>query len=197
MKTVQVLIIILTALLAAGCSRYRLDGMIVRREGKIYLNGVLIDGPVKLGGNDTLTATGKGSYVDVRLSGGHQFRLRDGSVSLKGYAKRLKLHLKKGALYTFFRKLHTDEQAEVYTPTSVAGVRGTKFYTETSLQKTYYCVCEGEIEASRRHDGKSLSASVKKGQDLTVHRDKKAPLTAVDSPDMAGQVEEIFQEMGL
>ncbi len=52
----------------------------------------------------------------------------------------------KGSSWIFANKLAKGEKLSLQTPTTTAGVRGTKFYTGVYDDMTFTCHCEGQIE---------------------------------------------------
>ena len=56
------------------------------------------------------------------------------------------LHLKKGNVWTKITKLSKSDEFNLHSPTCVAGVRGTKFYTFQFGEYSGTCHCEGNIQ---------------------------------------------------
>ncbi|EMJ63349.1 sigma factor regulatory protein, FecR/PupR family [Leptospira sp. P2653] len=56
----------------------------------------------------------------------------------------------KGSTWILTNKLVKGERMSLHTPTTTAGVRGTKFYTSVYGDMTFICHCEGHIELENR-----------------------------------------------
>lgn len=79
----------------------------------------------------------------------------------------------KGSSWILTNKLLKGEKMNLHTPTTTAGVRGTKFYTSVYGDMTFTCHCEGriELENHQNHSKKINDAdylSVAKG-DKTIY----------------------------
>ncbi|OOV41180.1 iron dicitrate transport regulator FecR [Leptospira kirschneri serovar Pomona] len=79
----------------------------------------------------------------------------------------------KGSSWILTNKLLKGEKMNLHTPTTTAGVRGTKFYTSVYGDMTFTCHCEGQIELEnhQNHSKKINDAdylSVAKG-DKTIY----------------------------
>ena len=61
-------------------------------------------------------------------------------------AESKKIFLQKGSAWTSVEKLPKNSKYSLHTPTSVAGVRGTKFYTFSFNGIYGTCFCEGKVE---------------------------------------------------
>ncbi len=70
------------------------------------------------------------------------------SLEIKDYSEKSRdLFLKKGSAWVYVNKLKKGGVFNLHTPTSTAGVRGTKFYTFTMGDEIYgTCHCEGTID---------------------------------------------------
>lgn len=58
----------------------------------------------------------------------------------------------KGSSWILTNKLLKGEKMSLHTPTTTAGVRGTKFYTSVYGDMTFTCHCEGQIELENRQN---------------------------------------------
>ncbi|WP_017809998.1 FecR family protein [Leptospira alstonii] len=58
----------------------------------------------------------------------------------------------KGSSWILTNKLLKGERMSLHTPTTTAGVRGTKFYTSVYGDMTFTCHCEGQIELENRQN---------------------------------------------
>lgn len=87
--------------------------------------------------------------------------------TLKGY----EFFLEAGNVWISVNKLSKDQEFKLKTPTTVAGVRGTKFYTFNQGEMTGTCHCEGQIEYSNNMSHKS---EVNSGDYLVIHKGDKS-----------------------
>lgn len=87
--------------------------------------------------------------------------------SPKGY----EFFLEAGNVWVSVNKLSKDQEFKLKTPTTVAGVRGTKFFTFNDGELTGTCHCEGQIEYSNNMSHKS---EVNSGDYLVIHKGDKS-----------------------
>lgn len=81
---------------------------------------------------------GENSSV-IEIQSDSQFRLKDESHEKIFFQDR-------GSSWVLANKLVKGDKLSVHTPTSTAGVRGTKFFTAVHEDMTFTCHCEGQIE---------------------------------------------------
>ena len=81
------------------------------------------------------------------------------------------VYLQQGNAWTSVSKLDGGRKFSLKTPTTVAGVRGTKFFTFTDGKNTGTCHCEGKIALSNTATGKE---EVNDGDYLEYYRGSKA-----------------------
>jgi hypothetical protein len=151
--------------------------------GDVFLNSkkARVGQVVKSG--DTLK-TIEGSYLDVKLSSGTGFRIKENSilvVELESLEK-IRLNSTKGSILSIVRK-GVDYQVKAATAT--AAVRGTIFFMDDlETGETSFCTCNGHVEFSNaKGDKKSLIAAHHKagsfdekgeffGQGMSNHSDE-------------------------
>lgn len=81
------------------------------------------------------------------------------------------VYLQSGNAWTSVQKLQGTSKFSLRTPTTVAGVRGTKFFTFTDGKNTGTCHCEGKIALTNTASGKE---EVNDGDYLEYYRGNKA-----------------------
>lgn len=160
--------------------------------GEVTVNGQ----PAKLGDEldvgTKVVVKGEKSWVDFKFQNGHVIRSTEGELKVEDInPEKTLISLIRGKLFAYVKKLGSAETFKVKTKRASFGVRGTKFLIEETKQKSYLCVCEGEVEAVR---GK-VKVSVKKNQDLDV-KDKGA-LKVIDAPGMGKMLEDMMKSMGV
>lgn len=102
--------------------------------------------PVKLGQeilNGDLIETGKESSLEVKFGRQSAFRVREESQVVYNFDKAINLNIIQGKVLNILEK---DSNYKVRTPTAVAAVRGTIFFTSViDANKSYFCACNGTI----------------------------------------------------
>ena len=110
--------------------------------------------------------TSQSASVILSYPDGRKLQFKSGRAKLGAMKSELnQVELITGKLFGWFlKKRKNPEKAHfrIKTKTAVAGVRGTKFMIEERPKKTYFCVCEGELEVSKDQQVVAL----KKGYDL-------------------------------
>ncbi len=133
------------------------DGIVLRSQGSVTVERgeeslalkkdmPLLEGDiVKTGADGLMLAKMMGGDVDLELQKNAVFHV----ASIRGEKKVLRL--KEGNLWLRVNKMQRNHTFNLHTPTTIAGVRGTKFYTfdfkdpqGRSIHGT--CHCEGEVD---------------------------------------------------
>lgn len=70
----------------------------------------------------------------------------DSRFQVKEEADEKSFYQNKGSSWILTNKLLKGEKMSLHTPTTTAGVRGTKFYTSVFGDMTFICHCEGKVE---------------------------------------------------
>jgi len=110
------------------------------------VNGQLATKGMKVGQADKIvTEESDKSYADIKFHTGHTVRIKNGALFLKNISNQFSLHLKKGSLYAHVKKLFMKQTFRIVTPTSVAAIRGTKFFLAETDEESYLCVCQGKV----------------------------------------------------
>ncbi|MCR9140855.1 MAG: FecR domain-containing protein [bacterium] len=101
-------------------------------------------GTIHTGADGVVVAVLKQGRAEVEIQKNSEFHLK------KLAEKESELHLRKGNLWVRVNKISAREKFHVRTPTAIAGIRGTKFYTfhiqdfeGRDVHGT--CHCEGEV----------------------------------------------------
>ncbi|AOP36325.1 iron dicitrate transport regulator FecR [Leptospira tipperaryensis] len=101
---------------------------------EIQNGDVLITGPKSV----VTIVFGENSSV-IEIQSDSQFRLKQESNETVFFQDR-------GSSWLLSNKLLKGDKLSVHTPTTTAGVRGTKFFTAIHEDMTFTCHCEGQIE---------------------------------------------------
>lgn len=109
----------------------------------------------KLVEGDVLT-TGSNGCVIVKLAGtlGTLEIQNDAVFNVSNYAKNERvIDMKKGNVWTRIDKVPKGGVVKVRTPSSLAAVKGTKFYTFTFGEYSGTCFCQGEVAYTQSTSG--------------------------------------------
>jgi hypothetical protein len=197
-QSVSVTLFVCLLLLVFSCRGQKAEDQreaakIIFIKGKANVNGRVL----KQGDNfptDEEVQLEKDSTVDVRFKNGSIVRLKESKVKLKLEDNSIEWFLSSGIIYSSVAKKSKTEKYSILTPTSVMGVRGTRFFAQESDGKSYICVCDGKV-AARLLDGTNEKI-VSEGEDLYLEKGKPVN-DPVPSPDMKKMADEVFQEMGV
>ncbi len=171
---VSVFLLVLTVF---GCTRKSaflatvtaLRGQVfVERNGErtpLKKNDRLKNGDTLITGMDGVAAVSfAGNLGKFELQHNVEFVVRDFINAEK------KLMLNKGNVWLLINKLRKKQSVNLYTPTTLAGVRGTQFYTFQMAGMQATCHCRGEVEYSHV---KSSYKTVHKKDYLVFSKDDK------------------------
>ncbi|MCP5498535.1 MAG: FecR domain-containing protein [Leptospiraceae bacterium] len=111
-----------------------------------------------LGTGDGLN-TGKKSSVILNLGAetGNIEIQSESKIRIQKEAEKLSISMLQGKTWLQSSKLKKGEELILNTPVSVAGIRGTKFYTMINGDMVFTCHCEGKIEYKNIQDNKTLT----------------------------------------
>lgn len=184
--------------LLVSCGPSPVVAKISRISGEVRVNGKPALAGAELRSQDRIEVVA-GAYADLDFLNGHKTRLQTGKLQIEAKGRALSLRLSEGKMFVAVRKLGSDESLVIYTPSSVAGIRGTQFVVEEKKSDkesgTYIGVVEGAVEVSTRADRKK-TVLIKKNQDLLIAPKKPLPIPK-NNPALAGQMIQIFGEMGV
>ncbi|MES0490803.1 MAG: FecR family protein [Leptospirales bacterium] len=96
-----------------------------------------------------IIATGKNSFAILQFDDDSSMMeiQSEARVILQEYSEKIKdVYIEKGNVWTVVDKLSGKSQFTLRTPTSVAGVRGTKFYTFSFGDIYGTCFCHGKVQ---------------------------------------------------
>jgi len=155
---------------------------VIELEGKTWIE----ENPARLGSKARLgdkIRTGENSRAVLKLRDGSVLMLRSGSVLVLSEDNSPgTLDLLLGKMLAVF----SEGEHEVYTPTAVAGVRGTGLYLMVeSPESTYACVCFGTVEFTAKSDPNvktTLTADHHNAMRLT-EKDGKASIASAGMDD--------------
>lgn len=124
--------------------------------------------------------TGDNGEIDIRFAEGTIMKMDNNSLlSITGNTlKNLSVNLNRGRLFAKFHKLFKDQNFNVLSGSSVAGIRGTDLVFEATTEKTDIYALSGITEVYNRNftDDKILLAFQKK----TTVRNEAPPTAPVD-----------------
>ncbi len=194
------LILCSISLLTIGCSTAQEDySTIIFFIGDVKKNNA----EAEIGGivnpNDTIT-TGAQSSCDIKI-GGSIVRIKEKSKMIissllkKGDGEQTTLGLEMGKILCKTKKLMKSDQFMVKTPTSVAGVRGTKFSVETDAVKTARIkVYGGKVKVVKRI--KQFEGQIDKLLEAapSVSKEEKVVITEKEVAKAEKIVEKVLKE---
>ncbi|MCE9596687.1 MAG: FecR family protein [Spirochaetia bacterium] len=182
-----VLSITLVSLVTCNKADNKTGGLIVTLRGTAEVEHAGEKKPLKVGdkfeSGDTVF-TGPDSVAVIAIRGSlAQAEVQPGaSFKITSSAQDTDIKLDKGNMWLSVAKRASNEKFTVHTPTAVAGVRGTKFYTAQKDDMTIVCHCEGDVEFAA---GKDYSA-VHHTDTLVINKDGKT--ITIDGSELKGIV---------
>jgi hypothetical protein len=197
MKIKDFYLILLLSLIVvfSGCREKEVKdfvGFIKFIKGKVDLIKSGKEEPAKVGvkfGLGDVIRTGKDGIVLASLGDDSaELEIQQNTVfNVDKYSPtKKKLNLKKGNLWMKVKKLKKNENISLVSPTSVAAVRGTKFFTFEIADIYGTCVCEGKVHV------KTKDKKVKKQHNrdyLILTRGKKSIVLTPDDLKFMGKVD--------
>ncbi|MDV6237171.1 FecR domain-containing protein [Leptospira ellisii] len=124
------------------------DVIVQRGDQKIKaaVSQEIQNGDVLITGSKSAAALAFGENASViEIQSDSQFRFQE-----EGKGKNF--FQEKGSSWILANKLNKDETLTLRTPTTTAGVRGTKFYTALREGMTFTCFCQGQVELENTTD---------------------------------------------
>ncbi|MBI9101223.1 MAG: FecR domain-containing protein [Spirochaetales bacterium] len=201
--TILILVFIFTCLYAGGETeaptiKRPQTGTLVYLEGEVTINGT--EGVIgdTIYDSDVLK-TGFDSYCEVVFGEKNVFRLEAETIARLNWAES-NLTLQQGAMGAVFNKLDNfiamDNEFEIKTPTTVAGVRGTVFYIKVEeADTTYICICNGELDMAKSYNDLQIAAEHHKAYRFTKSGGSvsytSAPMLYHDDPKMESIADQI------
>ena len=156
------------------------------RAGKsmpVKVNDTFGQGDIlRTGANGIVVAALSGRAAEIELQPGSEFRIDEYA------AKSKKLALEKGNLWLRVNKRAKDEEFQLRSPTAIAGVRGTKFFTfhiKGPDGRDYHgtCHCEGQVDFQA---GKGAYSAVHNRDSIVLSREGKTILLTADDLKFMG-----------
>lgn len=135
--------------------------------------------------SNAIITTGNKSTAVVTLSQSHALVeiQENAKVDLRNLTTQSEIFVNKGNIWTHVSKLTKGKKFLVRTPTSVAAVRGTKFYTFNFKDIHGTCFCEGTVHHTIAKTHKELE---NKDDYLLVYRGNKSAIVTADDIRKAG-----------
>lgn len=196
MKKLMYLLFLIPAIsmVGTGCKEKNIEKpKVVFQKGNVYLGDMeLKQGSVIENGQEI--RMDENSYIDIRFPEGSIVRLKGATARLDWKEGKTEWNLVSGKIFSSVLKKKKTDQYRIVTPTSVAGVRGTRFFAEETKDKTYLCVCHGEVTANFINS--TDERIVKQGQDLYLKLGSELG-EPIESPDMKAMTDAEFKEMGV
>ncbi len=147
------------------------DFSVQRFNGDVFVNTIKVTNEnlnkidLKIG--DTIEARDKKSFIQIKSHRGSTFLIRNGSMTLNKYNKKVTvISLLKGKFFHFLDTKKNKRSFIIKSKTASLGVRGTKYMVEASDDNTYLCVCEGKV-AIKSNLSKKLYMT-KAGEDIDI-----------------------------
>lgn len=159
------LMLILTGLFLFGCQQKQTETI---KSGRLYflIGDVQVNGqPAKLNQilhNRDIIKTGEESSAEILLGKQTGVQIRSNSLAVLVIEKDgWEIDTKKGAVLSLVDK---GKHYRVKSPSAVAAVRGTIFYTNAySDSAIYVCTCNGSVDIQFNGETKSVSAAHHQG----------------------------------
>lgn len=164
-----------------------------RLRGDVFIN----DSKAKIGdlakSGDILNAKGKNSFVQIKEQDSSVILLKDGKMIIrKNTTKESEISQISGILFHYLNP-QKKKKFIIKTKNATFGIRGTKYFISEYPDKSYLCVCEGEVEGIDLSENESYSIS--KDQDLYIYSNKPAKKAAATNM-MSMMGDKTFKEMG-
>lgn len=186
MKSTKLIPLIIFAA-ACGKEAPQTDGKITYVKGTATIEHIDADGskksrPAKTGDDgkvfpgDTIQ-TGEDGTVVFEVSGAQMEIQHNTRFVYEQGGDKKQVYLQHGNAWTSVSKLEGTRAFSLRTPTTVAGVRGTKFFTFTDGKNTGTCHCEGKIAFKNTVSNKE---EVNDKDYLMYYRGNKAVKVLVD-----------------
>lgn len=130
----------------------------------VSVSDELKEGDVLVTGEKSLATVAIGEEASIiEIQSGSRFRV-DSLKQDKVFTQE------EGRSWILVRKLGKGEGLSLVTPTTTAGVRGTKFYANIYDGMSFICHCEGKVELENKEDHSRMSPD---GDYLTVTKGSK------------------------
>ncbi len=171
----------------------------VKGDVKVFKKGILSSFNAFKGmslGEGDIIKTGKASWItmkfdddkDLKLSQNSRIDITTLSGSPQSKDDQTRLQLWNGKIWVDIQKtLNVDSKFEIKTPTSIAGVRGTKFFVGYEDEKLDIGVITGKVQADVFKYEKSLDGKVIKKESVTI-LEKNETISYNSSADTPGKI---------
>lgn len=139
---------------AAACGRGSDGGALANKvygDAQIEHAGksVKLEAGAKVAPGDIIRTGADGTVLLVFRANQASAEIQPNTVfEMKEAAGKTDLNLKQGNVWLQVNKLQSKHEITLHTPTTIAGVRGTKFFTAVFGDTVAVCHCEGDVEFS-------------------------------------------------
>lgn len=184
---VSITLIALALLVNCKKSETSTGGLIVSLRGTAEVEHAGARKPLKIGdqvesGDTVYTGPESVAVVAIRGTLAKAEVQPNASFKITSTGADTDVKLDKGNMWLSVTKRAPNEKFTVHTPTAVAGVRGTKFYTAQQDDITVVCHCEGDVEFASGKDYSSVHHTD------TVVFTKDGKTVTVDAAELKGIV---------
>jgi len=142
--------------------------------------------------------TEKGAAVKIRLADGSEVVVKDNSRVQFAYVSKKSQRINVGTdgVLSSVNKLKSQKGFNVNTPTSVAGVRGTKFIVEYDETKSSSSVdvYEGKVELGRDKENSRMTTDITAGSALSMSSKDAAMIKRTSDPETLKNYEAMVEE---
>ncbi|EKT85504.1 FecR family protein [Leptospira santarosai] len=159
-KISMILIVVCVSGLSFDCSKSRpnqIKGVIAFVKGEVSVqrgeqnikatvSQEILSGDTVITGSKSVASLvfGEKTYL-IEIQSDSQFQVKEENDEKTFFQN-------KGSSWILTNKLVKGDKMTLHTPTTTAGVRGTKFYTSVYGDMTFTCHCEGHIELENRQN---------------------------------------------
>ncbi|MBL8018125.1 MAG: FecR domain-containing protein [Leptospirales bacterium] len=162
-------------------------GLIVSLRGTAEVEHAGARKPVKIGdqfesGDTVYTGADSVAVIAIRGTLAQAEVQPNASFMITSTGADTDVKLDKGNMWLSVAKRASNEKFTVHTPTAVAGVRGTKFYTAQQEDITVVCHCEGDVEFASGKDYNAVHHTD------TVVFTKNGKTVTIDAAELKGIV---------
>ena len=127
------------------------NGTVDYLEGEVHVDGAEADLGHEVRDGSTVQ-TAKQSLCEILFDESNVFRIEENTILSISSEGQKQIELRTGVLagvFTKLRKLSSETNFEIRTPTAVAGIRATVFYVKVEKPSSVYvCICNGSLALS-------------------------------------------------
>lgn len=181
--------------LLSSLNLFAVEFSATRHYGVVLINGKAFNSSTILKVGDTLQASGKKSFIQIKTDLGSVFLIRNGEMKLEKFnSEESSVNLISGKFFHFFNKKTHKRKFQVKTRHAIMGVRGTKYMISTSAKEDYLCVCSGKVSAKKNDEKKEYIVGV--NEDLFFYSSDKPSHKQSATKQMVSMTSGEFDKMG-